>query len=165
MFVYSVKKPCNTSPYYWKFKVFFRVQVQRKKEMVITYSQSNVTLLLFLQSYHLPKQTCSWQLWHLKLIFQYGLFTINMFPQLWGNLNAEFSVSSIWVHSTDSSSIGIGEIVEIPPVRNTQLILKVQLCWTTKNNFGSQDNFYTEFQGAWTIKCFVLFLKEWREKE
>lgn len=128
MFVYSVKKPCNTSLYYQKVKVLSRIRVDRKKETWIKNSENNVTLLLFLQSYCLPKQTCSWQLWHLKLIFQYGLFTINMFPQLWWNLNAELSVSSIWVHSTDSSSIGIGEIVEIPPVRNSQLILLKYSC-------------------------------------
>lgn len=66
-----------------------------------------------------------------------------MFPQLWGNLNAEFTISSIWVHSTDCSSIGIGKIVEIPPVRNSRLILKVHN-EPPKKTKQKNPNFYSD---------------------
>lgn len=100
---------------------------------------------------------------HPKWSFQYGLFTINMFPQLRGDLNAEFSISSIWVHGTDCSSIGIGKIVEIPPVRNIQLILKVHAELQKSTSEVVQD-FYTEFHSACSTKYFVVFLREWKGK-
>lgn len=83
-----------------------------------------------------------------------------MFPQLRGNLNAEFAVSSIWVHSTDCGSIGIGKIVEVPPVRNSHLILKVYAELQKTPQLLKWYDFYTQFHGACLTKYFVLFLKE-----